>query len=92
MRYARALPITPLMPAAGSHKLPVATPLMGGLPGKTERPHPFSDPHVGHPLNHSVFARPSPADYAADPRRPQGRSSSLRSGRSTLSPTADPPP
>jgi hypothetical protein len=54
MRYARALPITPLMPAAGSHKLPVATPLLGGLPGKIERPHPFSDPHAGHPINHHV--------------------------------------
>lgn len=54
MRYARALPITPLMPAAGSHKLPVATVLFGGLPGKIERPHPFSDPHAGHPINHHV--------------------------------------
>jgi hypothetical protein len=52
VRCARALPITPLMPAAGSHKLPVATPLLGGLPGKIERPHPFSDPHAGHPINH----------------------------------------
>lgn len=54
MRCARALPITPLMLAAGSHKLPVAIPLLGGLPGKIERPHPFSDPHVGHPINHHV--------------------------------------
>jgi len=54
MRYARALPITSLMPAAGSCKAPVATPLLGGLPGKIERPHPFSDPHAGHPINHHV--------------------------------------
>ena len=39
MRCARALPILQLMPAAGSRSLPVATPLLGGLPGKNERPH-----------------------------------------------------
>ena len=39
MRCARALPINQLMPAASSRKIPVATPLLGGLPGKTERPH-----------------------------------------------------
>jgi hypothetical protein len=39
MRCARALPIIQLMPAAGSRSLPVATPLLGGLPGKNERPH-----------------------------------------------------
>ena len=42
MHCARALPIFQLMPAVGSPDLPVATPLLGGLPGKTERPHPFS--------------------------------------------------
>jgi hypothetical protein len=47
MRCARALPTHPLMPATGSRKVPVATPLLGGLPGKIERPHP--NPHVGHP-------------------------------------------
>jgi hypothetical protein len=52
MRCARALPIFQLMPAAGSHAVPVATPLLGGLPGKIERPHP--SPHVGHPINHHV--------------------------------------
>ena len=46
MRYARALPITPLMPAASSRNVPVATALLGGLPGKIERPHPFSDPRT----------------------------------------------
>jgi hypothetical protein len=40
MRCARALPISQLMPAAGSRNSPVATPLSGGLPGKKERPHP----------------------------------------------------
>src|ERR1700741_5583225 len=36
--------------------------------------------------------RLSAPEYAADPRRPQGRSSSLRCGRSTSTPTAVPPP
>jgi len=49
MRCVRALPIFQLMPAVGSRKVPVATPLLGGLPGKTERPHPFGSPHAGHP-------------------------------------------
>jgi hypothetical protein len=61
MRRARALPITSLMPAASSRKAPVATPLLGGLPGKTERSHPFGSPHVGHPINHHV-AGPSSVD------------------------------
>ena len=59
MRCARALPITPLMPAAGSRRFPVATPLLGGLPGKIERPHPLASSHVGHPINHHV-AGPRP--------------------------------
>ena len=54
MRCARALPIPPLMPAASSLHRPVATPLVGGLPGKIERPHPFGSPHVGHPIDHHV--------------------------------------
>jgi hypothetical protein len=49
MRCAPAMPIYQLMPAAGSRKLPVATPLLGGLPEKIERPHPFSDPLSGTP-------------------------------------------
>ena len=57
MRCARALPKHPLMPAAGSLEVPVATPLLGGLPGKNERPHP--SPRVGHPINHHV-AGPRP--------------------------------
>ena len=52
MRCARALPIA--MPAARSHKVPVATPLLSGLPGKNERPHPFTSPHVGHPIHHNA--------------------------------------
>ena len=39
-------------------------------------------------LNHNVFALSRPAKFAADPRRPQGRSSSPRCGRSTSTPTA----
>jgi hypothetical protein len=39
MRCARALPIFQLMPAVGSRMAPVATPLLGGLPGEIERPH-----------------------------------------------------
>ena len=60
MRCMRALPIFQLMPAVGSRKVPVATPL-GGLPGKIERPHPFGSPQVGHPINHHV-AGPSSVD------------------------------
>ena len=58
MRYARALPTFQLMPAVGSLNCPVATPLLGGLPGKNERPHPLG-PHVGHPIDHHV-AGPRP--------------------------------
>ena len=54
MRCARALPIQQLMPAASSLTDPVATPLLGGLPGKNERSHPFGSPHVGHPIHHHV--------------------------------------
>ena len=54
MRCVRALPIFQLMPAVGSRNHPVATPLWGGLPGKTERPHPFDSPHAGHPIHHHV--------------------------------------
>jgi hypothetical protein len=61
MRCAPALPIYPLMFAAGSLETPVATSLLGGLPGKIERPHLFSNPHVGHPINHHV-AGPSSVD------------------------------
>ena len=54
MRHAPALPTLQLMPAAGSRSVPVATPLLGGLPGKIERSHPFGSPHVGHPIHHHV--------------------------------------
>ena len=40
MRRVRALPTNQLMPAVGSCKVPVATHIWGGHPGKTERPHP----------------------------------------------------
>jgi hypothetical protein len=48
MRCARAMPITQLMPAASS-SLPVATPLLGGLPGKNERSHPSAARTSGTP-------------------------------------------
>jgi hypothetical protein len=55
MRCVRALPTLQLMPAVGSLGAPVDTPLLGGLPGKNERPHPFNScPHVGHPIHHHV--------------------------------------
>jgi hypothetical protein len=54
MRCARALPIFQLMPAVGSRRSPVATSLLGGLPGEIERPHPFASPHAGHPIHHHV--------------------------------------
>jgi hypothetical protein len=49
MRCVRALPTLQLMPAAGSRNSPVAIPLLGGLPGKNERPHPFGSPTPGTP-------------------------------------------
>jgi hypothetical protein len=42
-------------------------------------------------VNHNVFASSLGRQYAVDPRRPQGRSSSLRCGRSTLTPGCGPP-
>ena len=71
MCRARALPIHKLMPAASSRKCPVATPLLGGHPGKNERPHPFSDPHVGHPINHHVAGLLSVDPDKAGRRHPQ---------------------
>jgi hypothetical protein len=38
-------------------------------------------------LNHNLFRHVWPTKYAADPHRPRGRSSSLRCGRSTSTPT-----
>ena len=65
MRCARALPIHPLMPAAGSLGVPVATSLLGGLPGKIERPHPFGSPHVGHlRAAQLLLAEPIAAEHA----------------------------
>ena len=54
MRCARALPINQLMLAVGSRNDPAATPVLGGCPGKDERPHPFGNPLVGHPIDHHV--------------------------------------
>jgi len=42
MRCMRALSTLQLMPAVSSRKVPVATPLLDGLPGKTERPRPLT--------------------------------------------------
>ena len=90
MRCAHALPITQLMPAASSRKHPVATSLLGGLPGKIERPHLFSDPHVGHPINHHV-AGPSSVDpdkffgpLRGRPRMRENRGAVARRGRPSL--------
>lgn len=60
MRCVRALPITQLMLAAGSLSAPVATALLGGLPGKNERPHPVTSPHVGHPI---LIMSPDPGPW-----------------------------
>ena len=60
MRCARALPITQLMPAAGSRGVPVATPLLGGLPGKNERPHPSPARTPGTP---SIIMSPDPRPW-----------------------------
>jgi len=49
MRYAPALPINQLMPAASSRNTPAATPARVDRPGKKERPHPVGSPHAGHP-------------------------------------------
>ena len=78
MRCARALPTNQLMPAASSRSVPVATPLWGGPPGKTERSHPFGGPHVGHPIDHHV-AGPS----SVDPDK-AGRRHTPRVSRTTL--------
>jgi hypothetical protein len=69
MRCTRALPIHPLMPAAGSLGVPVATPLVGGLPGKIERSHP--SPQAGHPINHHVAGPLSVDPDKAGRRHPQ---------------------
>jgi len=66
MRCARAMPKYQLMLAVGSLGAPVATPLLGGLPEKIERPHP--SPHVGHPINHHV-AGPMSVDPGWAPAR-----------------------
>jgi hypothetical protein len=61
MRCARALPTLQLMPAAGSRiVLPPPPALLGGRPGKNERPHPFTSPHAGHPIHHHVAGPPCP--------------------------------
>jgi hypothetical protein len=83
MRCACALPIDPLMPAAGSLGTPVATPLLGGLPGKIERPRPFGRPQVGHPINHHV-AGPSSVDPDKAGRRHAQRGHSSVHGRSQM--------
>ena len=77
MRCARALPTLQLMPAASSRRSPVATPLLGGLPGKTERPHPFGSPHAGHPIHHHV-AGPSSVDPDKAGRRHAQRVSRIK--------------
>jgi hypothetical protein len=80
MRCLRALPITQLMPAAGSRNFPVATPLLGGLPGKNERSHLFTSPHVGHPINHHVAG-----PMSVDPDKAGRRHAQRFVSRTTLS-------
>jgi hypothetical protein len=60
MRCARALPIHHLMPAASSRSSPVATPLLGGRPGKNERPHPSPARTPGIP---SIIMSPDPRPW-----------------------------
>ena len=60
MRYVRALPMNQLMPAASCLYRPAATPLLGGRPGKNERPHP-SPARTPGTLGHHV-AGPSSVD------------------------------
>ena len=49
MRCARALPITQLMPAASSRIVLSPPRLLGGCPGKNERPHPLAARTSGTP-------------------------------------------
>lgn len=60
MHCARALPITQLMPAVGSCHDPVATPALGGPPGKNERPHPSAARTPGTP---SIIMSPDPRPW-----------------------------
>jgi hypothetical protein len=78
MRYTRALPITQLMLAASSRKSPVATPLLGGLPGKNERPHPSAARTSGTP---SIIMSPDPS--SVDPDK-AGRRHAPRVSRTTF--------
>ena len=49
MARARVLPTIQLMPAASSRNSPAATPVLGGPPGKNERPHPLLARTSGNP-------------------------------------------
>ena len=49
MARACVLPTNQLMPAASSRKSPAAIPLLGGPPGKNERPHPSLARTSGNP-------------------------------------------
>ncbi len=77
MRCAPAMPINQLMPAVSSRAVPVATALLGGLPGKIERPR-LDRLYVGHPIDHHV-AGPS----SVDPDK-AGRRHALRVFRPTF--------
>jgi hypothetical protein len=82
----RALPITQLMPAASSRNFPAATPLLGGPPGKNERPHPFGSPRVGHPIHHHVAGLLSVDPDKAGRRHAQhvSRTTLFRHGRQQM--------
>src|ERR1700758_5583666 len=55
-------------------------------------PAPRLSREAANDLIHNVFRLvPGPKEYAADPRWPRGRSSSLRCGRLHLDPSCGPP-
>ena len=60
MACARALSTNQLMPAASSCKSPAATPVLGGPPGKNERPHPSLARTSGNP---SIIMSPDPRPW-----------------------------
>src|SRR6185312_4979359 len=82
MRCARVLPITQLMPAVGSRTSPVVTPLLGGLPGKIERPHLLWQPacRAPHPSSCRRTLSVDPDKFFGPLRgRPRMRENRVRS-------------
>jgi hypothetical protein len=62
---------------------PAATPVLGGRPGKNERPHPFNSPHVGHPIHHHVAG-----PMSVDPDKAGRRHAQRRLPHHTATPEA----